>query len=129
MEKDEKRTIEPEELLRVLIGKELASIVFVRNYVQLLFEGLDEPQFPRLSIYSKLSIKHEGKLLTSENIDYYHLLLSCINSKVQEVFFQIDHSINVVFDNNMVFMVSLDKKDYIGHEGVQFEAPPRWDIW
>ena len=83
----------------ILVGCEIGSVVFVRDYVQLTFEpslvgDYDGPgavthplfpegvEWPRLSAYTHPRIQKGGKWLSWDEPGYRDALCACINSKV-----------------------------------------------
>jgi hypothetical protein len=101
------------EAMQMLVGRELASVEFVRDYVQLRFDG------PVLSAYTmpKLDV-HERKYSTGED-GYCDALVGMIGTVVTEVDVQ-SEMIQIGFASGTQVTISLRDEDRLSTEAALF---------
>lgn len=107
-----------------LINFELASIEFVRDYIQLHFDG------PTLTILNKLFLIVQNQKVSGDTINFPYDLVSCIGSKVVGTKFKEGDMVELDFSNDMKLIISLKAEDYFTVEGLIFDAKERgyW-VW
>lgn len=63
-----------------IVGSEMSSVIFIRDYLQLVFEGVDRTQ--TLTAFSITSVSIKGMDYQNYEQGYRDALCSLINSKV-----------------------------------------------
>jgi hypothetical protein len=97
--------------VRGLVGRSLASVEFVQDYVQLHFDG------PTLTAYTLPTVSSiSSATLTS---GWRDTLCEQIGSVVSKTEVQRDH-LSIAFVNGAVVEVSLKDEDYVGPEALKF---------
>lgn len=112
-------------ILSYLVGKELAGVTFVRNYVQLLFDG------PIFNLYTLPQIKVTDKIITSEQFGYCDYLCQLINHIVLTAYEDlIAEMIVIKFQNDEEIIISFkeDDKNMADAAILQFENG-EWNVW
>lgn len=89
----------------LLINKELESVVFIRDYIQLLFEG------PKITIISRLSIIVNNRVINAHSNKYFQTLINCIDEKVTSTEMKENSKVNLWFSNGVGFQMSLNPED------------------
>jgi hypothetical protein len=117
----------PDEARR-LVGEELAAVIFVRDYIQLHFEG------QIVTAYSPLTVEVEGTWLTPDARGWRDALCARINQVVRAAETLDQQEIRIEFMDGAVFSVSLRPDAFTGPEAaVLFDDTPgpmsRWAVW
>lgn len=130
-------------LLSRLAGSELASVVFVRDYLQLVFEPGDsrppdprvlrpatEGRFATLSAFTVPTVSRGGRTIGRGDPGWRDGLCDQIGRRVRSAA-RADNALVVEFDNNDVVRISLASQDAVGPEFalLQLEDPDEWDVW
>jgi hypothetical protein len=98
-----------------LVGRQLSSVEFVRDYVQLRFDG------PCLSVLNPLSLKRYTTVVQSADTGFRDGLCSQIGIEVENVTIS-DGQLIVNFVSAVAFLVSLRNEDYTGPEAINYIA-------
>ena len=121
-------TLEPPEdidrpdLLADLIGEELESVTFVRDYVQLGFNN------PGINLYVWPFI-HSGDLaLKRPDVGYTDALIGLINSRLAGVDELLDQGLVFDFDDGTRLAVPLDGTGLVGPEVAMYTDPRSQEI-
>lgn len=101
--------IEP---IKQLVGLELASVTFVRDYVQLGFDG------PVLDALTPIAVATNGETVTSGHRDFRNRLCDLIGSQVTEVALHEDEAFRLDFTDSRWIALSLRPEDYPGPEAI-----------
>jgi hypothetical protein len=101
--------------LKVLEGMELASVVFIRDYSQLYFDG------PILTIFTPPFITMEGDNYGWETSDFCKLIRKCIGVSVKIASIT-ENEISLRFANGICISISLKPEDYEGPEAAMFSS-------
>ena len=92
-----------ESLLAELVGRELSSIEFVRDYLQFRFDG------PTLTVLTSPTVTRSGSSFTEGTPGYRDELVMLIGKEVSETHFKRDEAVVVVFRTDEVLRVPLDR--------------------
>jgi hypothetical protein len=110
-----------EEALQVFKGAELSSVVFVRDYLQFVFEAVGKygPRDNRLTAYIWPIVVAGSSRLQSGDVGYRDPLVGRINRRVSEV--TADRSIVAIdFEDEISITISLRPEDSIGRGILDF---------
>jgi hypothetical protein len=99
--------------LKRLEGEQLSSIEFVRDYVQLRFDG------PCLSVYNSHHIASNNSRISWGEPGYRDALCKLIAHTVERATLS-DEGISLRFDNDAVWTLSLKKENSSGPEAYYF---------
>ena len=113
---------------RWLVGDELAAVIFVRDYIQLQFEG------HMFNVNNPLSVEVGGTQLVPGEAGWRDALCARINQVVRAAETLDQQEIRIEFMDGAVFSVSLRLDDFTGPEAaVLFDDTPgpmsRWTVW
>lgn len=109
--------------LRALIGRELSSVEFVRDYVQLRFDG------PCLSAIIKLVVRRGEVSIVPGTVGYADALVGLIGDEVQSALALAGDVLRVVIQGGTSIEVSLRPEDYrLGPEAVILRNAPD-EVW
>jgi hypothetical protein len=99
--------------LKNLVGRELSSVTFVRDYVQLGFDG------PGMSAYTMPTVACGSEDLSLGQPGYRDSLCGQIGCKVERT--EVDaQQVAIVFEGGAVVSISLRDEDYRGPEALDF---------
>ena len=101
------------EAMSQIVGRQLGSVTFVQDYIQLAFDG------PLLTTYTHPTVSLESKSLKWGEAGYRDALCGRIAHFVRHVDVDEQH-VSLVFDDGAVISVSLLDKDYVGPEALMF---------
>lgn len=106
-----------------VIGREVASITFVRDYVQIGFDG------PVLTAVTWPELSATAKVWTTEATNYRDVLCSTIGQRVTSAGVT-DREIVVELEQGVRIVVSLRPEDRIGSDSAYFDddAGGHW-VW
>jgi hypothetical protein len=108
--------------LQQLVGVELSSVEFVRDYVQLWFDG------PCMTAYTWPTVAGGSENLSPRQPGYRDALCMQIGRKVEKT--EVDkRRVSVVFEGGVVVSISLLDDDYLGPEALQFWLDRKDRIW
>ncbi len=108
--------------LTALVGHDLSSVEFVRDYVQFHFDGGD------LTAYPPPIVNFGTECPSWDQSGYRDALCREIGVKVAQVEAD-DKRISIVFENEMAVSISLLSSDYRGPEALQFRLEGCESIW
>jgi hypothetical protein len=107
--------------LKNLVARELSSVTFVRDYVQLGFDGAG------ISAYTMPTVACGSERLSLGQAGYRDGLCRQIGSKVERT--EVDSQlVAIVFEDGTVISISLRAEDYRGPEALQFALDDKC-IW
>lgn len=104
----------PSEALATLAGLQLASVEFVRDYLQLRFDG------PVLSLYTFPTIVI-GRMLQRSDLGYCDALVALISQPIEAVSLT-PEAIEIAFKSGSSLRVSLRDEDYTTEEAALLEG-------
>jgi len=107
-----------EEVLQVIVGRQLSSVEFVQDYVQLKFDG------PGLTAITQPTVEVDGRTFRWSEPGYRDELCGRIARKVSSARVLPRDSVRITFDDKAVVRVSLRRDDYRAEEAVKFDATP-----
>ncbi|WP_144855318.1 hypothetical protein [Paenibacillus cremeus] len=90
--------------IETLKNSELSSVIFIRDYLQFVFEG---EQTATLTAYTLPLTFVGGRKYNSHTVGYRDALVSLINQVVKESVVQDGHAISIIFDNGDGVEISL----------------------
>ena len=105
-----------EKSLQVIIGAQLSAVTFIQDYVQLHFDG------PRLTIFSHAVVMLGDKTFHCGKPGFRDALCSSIAKQVTETRIAYGDSISINFADGSAIKISLQDKDYLGGEAVNFDT-------
>ena len=97
-----------------LVGTELASVAFVRDYVQLGFDG------PVLNALTPIAVTTNGITVTSGDADFRNRLCELIGGRVSGIRLRSGESLSIDFEDGSLVALSLRVEDYPGPEAIVF---------
>jgi hypothetical protein len=113
--------------LGILEGRQLSSVTFVMDYLQLSFDG------PVLTAYTLPSVLVTGVGYLSGQTGYCDALRSCIGSLVRKAFSREGEHIRLDFENGSTILISLRDEDSKGPEAAEFvdhaANPETWVVY
>jgi len=114
-----------ESLLSLLTGRELSAITFVRDYLQLQFDG------PFINAYVWPLIRMPEKKIDFGAPGYRDALCGQIGKTVIAAREEPEIKLAIDFDNAVVFEISLKREDRITEEAAMFQdgTGKRWNVW
>ena len=133
-------------ILRALVGSELSTVVFVRDYVQLGFEerqiGEAEPGILRVptagvsgafSAFTLPRLQIDGRQLQPSQPGYCDALVELIGRQVIDAD-ENDERLWFVFDGGVIATVSLDETHLVGRsvesaELQLYDEAKSWMVW
>ncbi|MBL0019942.1 MAG: hypothetical protein IPP17_26825 [Bacteroidetes bacterium] len=95
-----------------LVGRQLSSVEFVQDYLQLRFDG------PSINVTNPLTVKENETEITSWNAGFRDLLCSQITKIVQYVTFEPEKALTIRFIDNSQIAVSVRPEDYSSPEAI-----------
>jgi hypothetical protein len=100
------------QLERRLVGRELAAVTFVRDYVQLAFDG------PSLTAITPPTVRIGHRQLKPGDHGYRDALCDRIGAAVRDVSVSEGDALQIAFSDDSQFRISLRPEDYSGPEAV-----------
>jgi hypothetical protein len=95
-----------------LVGRQLSSVEFVQDYLQLRFDG------PSITVTNPLTVNDNETEITSWNAGFRDLLCSQITKIVQDVNFEPEKALAIRFIDNSQIAVSVRPEDYSSPEAI-----------
>jgi hypothetical protein len=108
------------DVVRRLIGLELSSVTFVRDYVQLGFDG------PILNAVTLPTIQVGQRQYRSGGAGYRDALCGRIGRVVKNASIREDDAFRMDFDDGTELSISLRPQDYTGAEALSFTDDHGW---
>jgi hypothetical protein len=97
-----------------LVGRDLSSVTFVRDYVQLEFDG------PRLDAFTMPTVTSGSEGLSLGQPGYRDCLCQQIGCRVDRTE-ATDQRVSIIFENGPMVSISLRDNDYRGPEALMFQ--------
>jgi hypothetical protein len=107
--------------LETLVGRDLSSVTFVRDYVQLSFDG------PCLTVYTMPTVTFGSESLRLGQSGYRDGLCRQIGCPVKRTEVD-DQRVSITFENGVMVSVSLHDDDYRGPEALELQLD-RDRVW
>lgn len=95
-----------------LIGRQVSSVEFVQDYLQLRFDG------PTINVTNPLTVKANGTEITSWNSGFRDLLCGQITKIVRDVNCEAGKALTIRFNDDSQIAVSLLTEDYTSPEAI-----------
>lgn len=108
--------------LRQLVGREVSSIEFVRDYVQLRFDG------PCLSAYTLPVVQTPDRVLSPSSEGYAEALIGFIGKRMETAESREGERIQCRFSDGVSFAISLRSEDYRAAEAAMLTTEEK-EIW
>ena len=102
--------------LQVLVGKQLSSVEFVQDYVQLRFDG------PVLTALVWPVVSSDGRKLRYGEAEFRDVLCQRIGLTVTKVEHSPDEALEIDFEDDSAITVSLREADYVAAEALRFSV-------
>lgn len=112
--------------LDALMNKELSSVVFVRDYVQLVFEG---DANATLTCFRFPVVNMNQRLFELTTPGYRDVLCSCIGNIVVNATVDDDLELSIVMSNNRSIWMSLKEADRNGPEAAMLDDGSHLSVW
>lgn len=103
------------EMLKGIEGSQLSSVEFVLDYVQLRFNGVFT-----LTVYTWPSIRRGAVMIKWGDVEFRNALCDLITHTVLSTSVRPEEVLEITFDDNTVFGVSLKDDDYVCPEAITF---------
>ena len=112
-------------ILKLLEGRELAAITFIRDYIQFLFDG------PILNAYTLPQVTIANATLNPETPGYCDALCAQLGKTVAVADEEYNQRIFFQFCDRTVISISLRDEDRVCVEAamLQAESGKRWNVW
>jgi hypothetical protein len=112
---------------KALENAEVCSVIFIRDYLQLYFEG--EQTNGTLTSYTFPLLSVDGDLYESGTAGYRDALCTFINHKLKD--FNVNSGQNIIlhFDNDDWLEVSLKKEGLNGLEAAMLRIENQINVW
>lgn len=112
--------------LKTIEGIEMSSVIFIRDYVQLVFEGHENTAI--LSLFEFPTITTNAVSYNIQMNGYRDVLCSIINQKLIEVMTK-EETIRLIFEKDVIVQISLRDEDYEGTEVAMFKKGNEITVW
>lgn len=109
-----------DELQSALVGKQLTGVVFVHDYVQLLFDESEPYDDVILNIYSKSWITNKNGEFSSDRAGYRDSLCALIGGSVASLDGSLNEQFSIALDTGNSLTISLQEQDFTGPEAAYF---------
>lgn len=113
--------------IKILKKMELSSVVFIRDYLQFVFE--DVRQDVRLSAFTLPIAIVNGMEYKVGSERWRDALCSLINKVVIEAFAEEGESISITFEEGDKLEISLREEDYDGPEAAMLSEDGQIIVW
>ena len=119
------RTETRDRRLTELIGEQLSAVTFVRNYIQLHFDG------PRLDAVTLPFVRNGGKCFQPMAEGYRDALCGQIAKKVVEAYVHAGSNAVIEFSDGSSLCIPLSAESYVGPEAIIYWAgePDQCWVW
>jgi hypothetical protein len=101
--------------LALLVGTELGAVTFVRDYIQLTFDG------PVLTALTSPTIARGGRRWSHGDAGYRDALCACIALPVQAATARAGEAITITFTDDTELTISLRPSDRVGPEAAHLK--------
>jgi hypothetical protein len=103
-------------ILEQLKGRELSAVTFVRDYLQLHFDG------PFLNVFVWPQIKIDGTMYCLDSVGYRDALCTQIGKIVGGAVVQAGTQVSLFFADGSIIQISLLSRDRQGPEALLFQG-------
>lgn len=110
-----------------IIHAKLTSVVFIRDYVQLLLDG-DASEYC-LTIYDYPKVHKNNRELSYGHIGYCDSLCSFIGQLVTNAYDIDEVAIQIFFGEKDRIIVSLNPEEFSGPEAMMMTTHGAWNVW
>lgn len=109
--------------LHDIVGQDLSAVTFVRDYVQLQFDG------PMMNVLTPIVVR-AGTLVSRQGGDGFRdALCGQISKTVVGARADEDDALTISFSDGSAVSISLKQEDYVGPEAVViWGTGPRWAV-
>ncbi|SDZ27057.1 hypothetical protein [Thermoactinomyces sp. DSM 45892] len=118
-------------ILKRIEGSELSSVIFIRDYIQLTFEG--DQCDSKLTAFTTpvIRIRNDSVSYRYGESGYCDKMCDLINQTVEAVKEYPDKEVKILFTNGVYFSISLREEDYEGPEAMMFQDNNlnEWEVW
>ena len=101
---------------QAIIGEQLSSITFVRDYWQFGFDGIGVTALTRIDVRTKVAALRDG------DDQFRNALCEQIGKTVKDVTFVRSEALTIIFGDQSSISVSLKWKDYRGPEALHLRG-------
>jgi len=105
-----------EEALRRLVGQRLASVVFVQDYLQLVWDDAS------LTVFNRMTVEGPDRILGPDNDLFPKRLVEFITDETVGAEVTDHEVVRLLFRDGKAISISLQDKDYVGPEALIFRA-------
>ncbi|QUL56754.1 hypothetical protein KDC22_09865 [Paenibacillus tritici] len=109
-------------------GKEMSSVVFISDYIQLIFEE-DYKETMIFTAFTLPTIRAGSSFYIRSDISYCNILCSLINQTVTEIDIEEGIAITLLFQSNIALEISLKREANGGQEAAMFSSENGLTIW
>jgi hypothetical protein len=111
--------------LPTLIGRQLSAVTFVRDYVQLHFDG------PTISAFTWPTVSTSYGVVKVGDVGYRDSLCSCIGKTVLTAIVDVGERLEIAFSDGFAIAISLRTDDREVEEAVlyQDDQSNEWSSW
>ncbi|MCK6449015.1 MAG: hypothetical protein L6Q99_21680 [Planctomycetes bacterium] len=102
--------------LSQLVGRSMSSVEFVRDYIQLRFDG------PTVTVLTRLAVVTQSRRLDQTDPGFRDALCEQIGKSVSTTDVTAGERLKIAFLDGSQIHVSLSQQDYVGAEGVVYES-------
>ncbi|BBH19470.1 hypothetical protein Back11_08150 [Paenibacillus baekrokdamisoli] len=114
-------------LLKAIETSEMSSVVFIRDYIQLVFENDKETVI--LTAFTLPTVLIKNELFNKQVVGYCDALCSLINQAVKKALVEEGIAISLLFENEELVKISLREEDYKGTEAAMFSSVDGISVW
>ena len=108
--------------LEKLVGQDLSSVTFVRDYVQFAFDN------GGMNAYTAPTVACGSESLSLGQTGYRDSLCRPIGCRVERTWVD-DQRVSIIFESGVVVSISLREEDYLGPEALEFSLDRKDCIW
>ncbi|MEI5908941.1 hypothetical protein WAK64_17985 [Bacillus spongiae] len=107
-------------------GVEMTSVIFIRDYIQLVFEGINDTAI--LSTFTLPTVYNNDNAYNIDTKGYRDELCSLINQNVEKVLL-LEEAIQLIFELGRTIEISLREQDYDSPEAAMFRRGDERVVW
>lgn len=111
------------EALQRLVGQRFVSVVFVQDYLQLIWDDAS------LTVLNPMTVEGLDYLLRSDDDLFPKRLVELIAAETVSVEVTEQEIVRLTFGDDKVITISLQDKDYVGPEALIFRAKEMHITW
>lgn len=113
--------------IRWIEGVEMTSVIFIRDYIQLVFEGINDTAI--VTAYTLPTVYNNSLSYSINTEGYRDQLCFLINQKVEKVILLEKEAFKLIFEKNRMIDISLREQDYDGPEAAMFMRGDEIVVW